>query len=92
MGTNSAVVAQIGYSGGQFRLQGTSFWNLGPEIEVADAEEFVILKALQRALRTRDIHEVYVFVDSQAALQRLQKSTFNHIGHQIRSLVPRFET
>ena len=57
----------------------TTNWNTGPWIEVADAETTAVKEALQQALRDlqalplpSDPPEIYVFVDSQAAIQRLQ--------------------
>jgi ribonuclease HI len=74
MGADGAVVS-------------TASWNTGPWIEVADAETTAVKKALQQALRDLqaqhlpsdplpnpppDPPEIYIFVDSQAAIQRLQ--------------------
>ena len=57
----------------------TASWNTGPWIEVADAETTAIEEALQQALRglraqspPPDPPEIHIFVDSQAAIQRLQ--------------------
>jgi len=66
MGANGAVVS-------------TASWNTGPWIEVADAETTAVKEALQQALRDLqalpslpDPPEIHIFVDSQAAIQRLQ--------------------
>ena len=74
MGADGAVVS-------------TASWNTGPWIEVADAETTAVKEALQQALRDLqaqhlpsdllpnpppDPPEIYIFVDSQAAIQRLQ--------------------
>jgi ribonuclease HI len=69
----------------QFSTEGTvtsvASWNTGPWIEVADAETTAVKKALQQALQSLqalppdlspDPPEIHVFVDSQAAIQRLQ--------------------
>ena len=49
-------------------------WNLGTKLEVADAEVFAIAKALALALQntTSLTQSTYIFVDSQAAIARLQ--------------------
>ena len=49
-------------------------WNLGTRLEVADAEVFAIAKALALALQntTPLTRSTYIFVDSQAAIARLQ--------------------
>ena len=54
-------------------------WNLGSHMEVFDAELFALGKAFkiafnQISLFTKDI---WIFSDSQAAIQRLQKSSLN---------------
>ena len=67
----------------QFNPEGavisTASWNTGPWIEVADAETTAIKEALQQALRglraqpsPLDPPEIHIFIDSQAAIQRLQ--------------------
>ena len=58
---------------------GNLSWNLGSHMEVFDAELFAIEKAFELAFNqisflTKDI---WIFSDSQAAIQRLQKSNLN---------------
>ena len=69
--TNSAALCQIGP---QNNILQTKYWNLGPTIEVADAEIIGIYKALL-AVRTYSqqhiISDVYIFSDSQAAIRKL---------------------
>jgi len=49
-------------------------WNLGSSIEVFDAELFAIEKAFKIAFEkiTRFTKNIWIFSDSQAAIQRLQ--------------------
>ena len=49
-------------------------WNLGKGLEVADAKVYAITKALSSVLQgpLKDIRSIYIFVDSQAAISRLQ--------------------
>ena len=62
----------------------TKSWNLGTRLEVADAEVFVIIKALSSASQglLKYIHSVYIFVDSQAAISRLQNCREERIIQQ----------
>ena len=59
-------------------------WNLGTRLEVADAEVFAITKALSSASQglLKDIRSVYIFVDSQAAISRLQNCRGERIIQQ----------
>ena len=52
----------------------TKHWSLGEGIEIADAEVFAVSKALALALENIDTQTrlIYIFVDSQAAIARLQ--------------------
>ena len=54
-------------------------WNLGSSIEVADAEVIGIIKALEQGLKTTTTGPTtfYLFVDSQAAIQRLQGYSYH---------------
>ena len=63
---NAVAVCQVGYSNSQLRLRKGQHWNLGSQIEVADAEVFAISKALQLATKMTKSRAitVYVFVDS----------------------------
>ena len=49
-------------------------WNIGSEIEVTDAEVFVILKVFTMSLQKPDFDELYIFVDSQAVIKKLQQN------------------
>ncbi|KAF2843550.1 hypothetical protein M501DRAFT_994510, partial [Patellaria atrata CBS 101060] len=56
--------------------------NLGDSVEIMDAELFAILKALEREKAQREkgqsiAKNLCVFVDSQAALKRLQKNALD---------------
>jgi len=66
--TNGAGVCTL-VSG---RIVRTDCWNLGSQVEVADAELFAINRALELALSFRK-DEVYIFCDSQAAIRRVEK-------------------
>ena len=67
------------------KISRTSFtqysWNIGKNCEVFDAELYALDKAFQYAIKVcasfSQLQEVWVFSDSQAAIQRLQS---NHIG------------
>ena len=52
----------------------TRNWSLGEGIEIADAEVFAVSKALALALQNIETQtrQIYIFVDSQAAIARLQ--------------------
>ena len=67
-------MCKIGYRNGQLRLQKAVKWNLGSEIEVADAEVFAISKALSIGLQKPNFNKLYIFVDSQAAIKKLQQN------------------
>ena len=69
--TIRAGVCRLNHEGG-FDL--AKSWNLGTRLEVADAEVFAIAKALALALQntTSLTRSTYIFVDSQAAIARLQ--------------------
>ena len=56
-------------------------WNLRGGMEVIDAEVFAIAKALCIMAKNppKDLKPAYIFVDSQAAIARLQ----NNIGNQV---------
>lgn len=68
-GIGAAAVCRIGSQ--QEPLLARS-WNLGPNLEVADCESIAIIQALEIALANRGITICYIFIDSQAAITRLQ--------------------
>ena len=74
--TAAAAVCRIGEHGG-FDL--AKSWNLGSGVEVADAEVFAVQKALTLACQdcSSNIRLIYIFVDSQAAIARLQSCRGN---------------
>ena len=74
----SAAVCRLGTSGG---FDVARHWYLGRQVEVADAEVFAVAKALALASQDRagNVCKVYVFVDSQAAIARLERCR----GHEI---------
>ncbi len=80
--TNAAAFVQLS---GPERIYKGLCWNLGPTLEVADVEVFAIYKALQHAVKIHGPAYVYVFVDSQAAIHRLN-SYHNHITRKIYQL------
>ena len=71
------------------RPRAARYWNLAPYVEVADAELIAISKVLQALLAKRRTPnqplEAYIFVDSQAALQKI--GGFSDIAHQARHLL-----
>ena len=74
----SAGLCQIGENSAFSLLKS---WNLGGGMEIADAEVFAIAKALHFAAKNprKCLKTVHIFVDSQAAMARLQ----NCMGNQI---------
>ena len=65
----AAGLCEIGPEGETVR---TGAWNTGLRAEVVDAEAFGVYKALVGALETQPPPKtLYIFVDSQAAIQRL---------------------
>ena len=83
--TNKGDSLQTGSSIALYRsdhLINAGCWNLGPELEVADAEVFAAYRALKQAYkvlkaekeRNQTAANLYLFIDSQAAIKRLQKS------------------
>ena len=67
-------MCKIGYRNGQLRLQKAVKWNLRSEIEVADAEVFAISKTLSIGLQKPDFNELYIFVNSQTTIKKLQQN------------------
>ena len=65
--TNSAALCRI--SANQAPIV-ANCWNLGPSIEVADAEVIGIVKALEQGLKTTTTGSTtfYLFVNSQVAI------------------------
>jgi ribonuclease HI len=64
------------------------YWSLGPFVEVADCESIAIVRALELALATtgpRPLQKVYLFVDSQAAIARLEG--FSSFARQAKGLL-----
>ena len=60
------------------------YWNLGPYIEVADAELIAISKALESMHiknKTSELQEIYIFIDSQAAINKV--AGYNDIAIKI---------
>jgi len=83
---NSASLCQIKKKNGQLRINQGRYWNLGHEIEVIDAEIFAIYKVLQLIDEKQPeikIDEIYIFVDSQAAILRIKNRNINHITKKI---------
>src|SRR5512140_3789311 len=86
--TNSAALCRISANLAPIL---SKCWNLGPCVEVADAEVIGVVKGLQVALKTpyNQPTTFYYFVDSQAAIQRLQGYTYHALQAQrlVRALV-----
>lgn len=69
------------------RLLETFSTNLGPSLEIADAESVAILKAIQIASRrlekgNEQVKTIYICIDSQTAILRLRNNYF-HTTQQI---------
>ena len=64
--SSSATVATVGS------------WNLGSRVEVADAEVFAVAKVLEAVTYDASTeHTIVIFIDSQAAIQRIQSPRGN---------------
>src|SRR6187399_932220 len=74
--TNSTAVCRLSANNTPILAK---YWNLGPSIEVADAEVIGVVKGLELANSTpcNNSTTFYFFVDSQAAIQQLQGHTFH---------------
>ena len=69
------------------RIVKIGYWNLGSKVEVADAELFAINKALEYAISCfREKDEIYIFCDSQAAIQKVEKG-YSYYSLRARSLI-----
>jgi ribonuclease HI len=67
---NGAGICLLGPEG----IMEACCWNLGTEIEVADAEVVAVIKALETAQQHKPAH-FFIFSDSQAAIERLKNGT-----------------
>ena len=68
---NAAAVCRLGSGISNIAL--AKCWNIGEGVEVADAETFAVAKALTTTLNSPSLpKELNIFVDSQAAIQRLE--------------------
>ena len=59
------------------------YWNLGPYLEVADCESIAIASTANSLLQ-----DIYIFIDSQAAISRLQGGC-NPLAYRARALLAR---
>jgi hypothetical protein len=63
----------------------TSSWNLGFGVTVVNAETLAVWKVLQHTHRSkpnlRHIQQIHIFVDSAAAIQRLQQPSNPTVQH-----------
>jgi ribonuclease HI len=81
--TNGAGLCLVGPQG----VLQACCWNLGTEIEVADAEVAGIIKALEAVSQLQDRpYNLYIFSDSQAAIHRLE-SGFGFYAQKARALI-----
>ena len=74
---NAAALCRLGL--GISKIAQAKCWNIGGGVEVADAETFAVAKALTTTLNSPSLpKELNIFVDSQAAIQRLEscKNTY----------------
>jgi len=68
--SNAAAIYKIGETN---RIKYATNWNLGPYIEIMDAELYAVYRALEHLKQQRlKEKQVYIFIDSQAAIKRLQ--------------------
>ncbi len=67
---NAAAICKIGETN---RIKYATNWNLGPYMEIMDAELYAVYRALEHLKQQRlEEKQVYIFIDSQAAIKRLQ--------------------
>ena len=67
---NAAAICKIGERN---RIIHAINWNLGPYMEIMDAELYAVHRALEHLKQQRlEEKQVYIFIDSQAAIKRLQ--------------------
>jgi len=68
--SNTAAICKIGKRN---RIKHATNWNLGPYMEIMDVELYAIYRALKHLKQQRlKKKQVYIFIDSQAAIKRLQ--------------------
>src|SRR6266700_526768 len=68
--SNAAAICKIGERN---RIKYATNWNLGPYMEIIDAELYAVYRALEYLKQQRlEEKQVYIFIDSQAAIKRLQ--------------------
>ena len=68
--SNAAAICKIGERN---RIKYTTNWNLDPYMEIIDAELYAVYRALEYLKQQRlEEKKVYIFIDSQAAIKRLQ--------------------
>ncbi len=68
--SNAAAICKIGERN---RIKYATNWNLGPYMEIMDAELYAVYRALEYLKQQRlEEKQVYIFIDSQAAIKRLQ--------------------
>ena len=83
----SASVCRLGPLQGPMTAR---YWNLGPYLEVADCESIAIIRALELALVASAanslLQDIYIFVDSQAAISRLQGG-YNPLASKAQALL-----
>ena len=72
--SESNLSAVIRLKQNQMAIYGRA-WNLEPKVEIADAEFFAILQALHISAsviqKEPNVHNIYIFVDSQASFHKL---------------------
>ena len=68
--SSTAAVCKIGERN---RIIYATNWNLGPYMEIIDAELYAVYRALEHLKQQRlKEKQVYIFIDSQAAIKRIQ--------------------
>ena len=66
---NTTIICKIGEKN---RIKYATNWNLGPYMEIIDAELYAVYRALEHLKQQRlEEKQVYIFIDSQAAIKRL---------------------
>ncbi|KJZ68630.1 hypothetical protein HIM_11979 [Hirsutella minnesotensis 3608] len=93
--TNACSFCELGLEN---RPNKVHYENLGPSVEVADAELFAILRVLEDLARrprpptlspSNPLIEAYIFIDSQAAIQKVKR--YSDLAIRVRRLLTSLE-
>src|SRR6266704_1433977 len=72
--SNAAAICKIGERN---KIKYATNWNLRPYMEIMDVKLYAVYRALEYLKQQRlEKKQVYIFIDSQAAIKRLQLNSF----------------